>query len=243
MSDDAVKLALRKITYGLYVVTSKMDGKFNGLIINTLFQVTSEPPCVSICINRENYTHGFIKESGVFVASVLEEAVPLEFIGIFGFKSGRDTDKLAQVGYELGELGVPIVTDYAVAAIEARVRHAVDVGRHTVFIADVVGARFFKDAEPLTYADYHAIKGGKTPKRAVTYMGERDKEREAVEPGKTEGSREMKKYQCNICGYIYEPEKGDPDGGVAAGTPFEELSDDWVCPVCGADKSEFSPVD
>ena len=243
---DALKLALRKISYGLYVVTSHADGKYNGLIINTLFQVTSTPPCAAICINRDNYTHEFIKKSGVFAASILEIDTPLEFIGIFGFRSGRDYDKLSKVNYKMGETGAPVVTDHAVAAIEAKVRHAMDVGVHTVFIADVVNAEFFKDARPLTYADYHLIKGGKTPARAATYMVEDKKEKEeavGTEPEKAEGSREMKKYQCNICGYIYDPEKGDPEGGVPAGTPFDRLPDDWVCPVCGADKSEFSPVD
>ena len=237
---DDLKLALRKISYGLYVVTSHMDGRYNGQIINTLFQVTGSPPCVAICINRENYTHGFIRESGVFAVSILERDTPLEFIGIFGFRSGRDYDKLSKVDYRIGTTGAPIVVDHAIAAIEARVRGSMDVGEHTVFVADVVGAELFKDAAPLTYADYHSIKGGRMPKRAVTYMADAARV-DASEP--SERSKRMKKYRCNICGYIYDPGKGDPEGGVDAGTPFEDLPDDWVCPVCGAAKSEFSPVD
>lgn len=81
----------------------------------------------------------------------------------------------------------------------------------------------------MTYAYYHEIKGGKAPKTAPTYnKGANKKE-----------TKKMKKYVCTVCGYVYEPEKGDPDSGIKPGTPFEQLPDDWVCPVCGADKSAF----
>jgi flavin reductase (DIM6/NTAB) family NADH-FMN oxidoreductase RutF len=86
--------ALFKLGYGVYVVTSKKGDRFNGQIANTVFQVTSEPPAVAVSINKSNLTHEFIKESRVFTASVLCEETPLTFIGRFGFKSGRDTDKL-----------------------------------------------------------------------------------------------------------------------------------------------------
>lgn len=246
--DDVLKKALRKISYGMYVVASRDEDKLNGQIINTLVQVTSNPPHVSVCINKENLTHEFISKSGIFSASILEEAVPLEFIGLFGFKSGRDTNKFSRVNYKIGVTGAPIVIDYALAAIEAKVVGRIDVGKHTIFVGEVVNAEFFKDGEPLTYENYHLIKGGKTPKRAVTYLEEtlidRANSKNFVENQKAvEGSKTMKKYKCNICGYIYDPAKGDKDGNIPPGTPFEKLPDDWVCPVCGASKSEFEPLD
>jgi rubredoxin len=87
----------------------------------------------------------------------------------------------------------------------------------------------------MTYDYYHQIKGGKTPKAAATYVEEK------VEAKKGAIS-EMAKYRCKICGYIYDPAQGDPDGGIKAGTAFEALPDSWVCPVCGAAKSEFEKL-
>src|SRR4030065_680065 len=113
--------ALYKLGYGVYIVTSKKDSRLNGQIANTLFQVTSEPPTVAVSINKNNLTHEFIKESKVFAASVLCQDTPLNFIGRFGFKSGRDTDKFEGVNYKIGETGAPIVLDNAVSYLEARV--------------------------------------------------------------------------------------------------------------------------
>lgn len=228
--------ALHKIGYGLYVVTSKKDNQFNGQIANTVFQVTAEPPTIAISINRNNLTWQFIKESRVFAASVLCQDTPLTFIGRFGFKSGRDTDKLAGVEYKIGNTGVPVVLEYATAYIEARVIQETDVGTHTVFIGEVVNAEVVSDEACMTYDYYHQIKGGKTPKAAATYIAER------VE-AKKGATSEMAKYRCKICGYIYDPNQGDPDSGIKAGTPFEVLPDSWVCPVCGAAQSEFERVD
>ena len=84
----------------------------------------------------------------------------------------------------------------------------------------------------MTYAYYHQVKRGTTPKTAPSYVEEK---KEVVKV-------KMAKYQCSVCGYIYDPEKGDPESGTAPGTPFEKLPDDWVCPVCGANKSEFNKM-
>jgi len=227
--------ALHKIGYGLYVVTSKKDNRFNGQIANTVFQVTSEPPTIAISINRNNLTWQFIKESRVFAASVLCQDTPLTFIGRFGFRSGRDTDKLNGVDYKIGNTGVPVVLEYATAYIEARVTQEMDVGTHTIFVGEVVNAEVISDEACMTYDYYHQIKGGKTPKAAATYVEEK------VEAKKGAIS-EMAKYRCKICGYIYDPAQGDPDGGIKAGTAFEALPDSWVCPVCGAAKSEFEKL-
>jgi flavin reductase (DIM6/NTAB) family NADH-FMN oxidoreductase RutF/rubredoxin len=224
--------ALHKISYGLYVVSSLNGDRINGQIANTVFQVTSEPPTVAVSINKSNLTHEFIKESGVFVASILAQNTPLSFIGRFGFKSGRDIDKFEGISYERGETKSPIVTDNTLAFLEARVKQGVDAGSHTVFISDLVGAELLKEGEPMTYAYYHLVKRGSTPKAAPTYHEE-----------KKEVAAKMAKYRCTVCGYIYDPELGDPDGGIAPGTSFEDIPDDWECPVCGAAKSEFEKVE
>jgi ferric-chelate reductase [NAD(P)H] len=165
--------ALHKIGYGLYIVASRKDDRFNGQVANTLFQVTSEPPTVAVSINKKNLTWEFIKESRGFAASVLCQDTPLTFIGRFGFKSGRDINKLDGVNYKTGETGAPIVLDNAVAYLEVRVNQEIDVGTHTIFIGEVVNGEVISDKTCMTYDYYHQIKGGKTPKTAATYIEEK----------------------------------------------------------------------
>ncbi|MCD6472842.1 rubredoxin [Candidatus Aerophobetes bacterium] len=219
--------ALYRISYGLYVISSRKKGKLNGQIANTLFQLTSEPPTVAVSINKENLTHQFIDESRVFAASILSENTPLKFIGHFGFKSGREIDKLIAVNYKIGKTKAPVILDNTLAYLEAEVIKKIDVGTHTIFIGKVVEVENIKEGIPMTYAYYHEVKQGKAPKTAPTYIKE--------EPKK----RGRDKYRCTVCGYVYDPEKGDPDSGIKPGTSFEELPDDWICPICGAGKEEF----
>ena len=223
--------ALHKVGYGLYVVTSKKGDRLNGQIANTVFQITSEPPTVAVSINKQNLTHEFIKESRVFAVSVLCQDTPLSFIGGFGFKSGRDANKLEGVKYMIGKTGAPLVTDYAVACFEVEVTNEMDMGTHTVFAGTVVGADVLSEETCMTYEHYHEVKRGITPRASPSY----------VEQSK-EAASGMPKYRCTVCGWVYDPEFGDPDGEVAPGVPFEQLPDDWTCPVCGAAKSDFEKV-
>ena len=219
--------ALYKLGYGLYVVCSGKGSKVNGQIANTVFQVTSEPPTIAVSINKNNLTHELIKESKVLTVSVISQDTPLSFIGHFGFKSGREIDKLEGINYKTGNTNAPVITDNTLAYLEARVIQEVDVGTHTIFIGELVGADVLKEGEAMTYAYYHLVKRGTTPKTAPSYIEE-----------KKEASQ-VAKYRCTICGYVYDPELGDPDGGIKPGTLFEQIPDDWVCPVCGAAKSAF----
>ena len=224
--------ALHKISYGMYVVSSKMGGRLNGQIANTVMQITSDPPRIAVCINKGNLTHEFIKESGVFTASVLSVETPMKFIGRFGFKSGRDIEKFDGVNHRVGTTGAPIVLDHALAYFEAEVIASMDGGTHTLFLGNIVDAEILDShGVPMTYAYYHQIRQGKSPKTAPTYINEEKKA--APEPEKAA------KYECSVCGYVYDPEVGDPDSGIVPGTPFEDLADDWVCPVCGVGKDEF----
>jgi len=231
--------ALFKLGYGVYVVTSKKGDRFNGQIANTVFQVAAEPPTVAVSINKSNLTYEFIKESKVFAASVLCQETPLTFIGSFGFKSGRDSNKFAGINYKIGETGAPIVLDNAVSYLEVKVIREMDVGTHTIFVGEVVNADVVDEHKAcMTYDYYHQIKGGKIPKAAATYIDEKK-----IEEKPKEAVNKMAKYKCTVCGYIYDPEKGDPDGNIKPGTAFEDIPDDWVCPVCGAAKDQFEKVD
>jgi ferric-chelate reductase [NAD(P)H] len=164
--------ALHKLSYGLYVVTSKKDDSWNGQIANAVIQVTSEPPTIAASINRSNLTWEYIRSSRVFAVSVLCEDTPMTFIGRFGFRSGREVNKFEGIDYRIGLTGAPIVLENAVAFMEARVTQEMDIGTHTIFIAELVDADIVSDKTCLTYEHYHEIKGGKTPKAAATYIAE-----------------------------------------------------------------------
>jgi flavin reductase (DIM6/NTAB) family NADH-FMN oxidoreductase RutF/rubredoxin len=228
----------RDLSYGLYVVTAASEGKANGQIANTVMQVCADPPRVAVCIHKDNLTHQYIRQGRAYGVSVLGEDVPMTFIGLFGFKSGRDADKMNQCNWEEGPTGVPLVTDHALSVLDARVIGEADAGTHTLFIGEVVSGRKLRDGVPLTYAAYHELKKGKSPKHAPTYRAEQS----GGQQGTQEGASAMTKYQCDVCGYVYDPEAGDPDNGVAPGTRFEDVPDDWTCPVCGASKDQFSKV-
>jgi len=223
--------ALRKLGYGMYVIGSRKGDKLNGQIANTVFQITSEPPTIAVSINKNNLTHEFIRESKMLAVSMLSQNTPLSFIGHFGFKSGRDIDKLEGINYEIGETQAPVVIENAVAYLEAKVIQEVDVGTHTIFIGEVVGADVITEDVCMTYNYYHQVKRGTTPKTAPSYIEEKKE------------APKIAKYECTVCGYVYDPELGDPDSSIKPGTPFEELPDTWTCPVCGAAKSEFEKIE
>lgn len=225
------KKALWKISYGLYIVSSKKDGKFNGQIANTVFQLTAEPPTIGVCINKNNLTHEYIQESKVFTVSILSTQATMKFIGLFGFKCGRDIEKFKDINYKIGKTGAPIVLNNTIGYLECEVTGSMDTGTHTLFIGKLMDAEIINDKEPLTYEYYHKVLRGRAPKTATTYINE--------EPDKQKKESEMVKYKCTVCGYIYNPEKGDPDSGIKPGTTFEELPNDWVCPICGVGKDKF----
>ena len=230
--------ALHKISYGLYIVSSAYNGKLNGQIANALFQVTAKPQTIAVSINKENLTHEYISKSKTFSVAVLNEKTPMKLIGTFGFKSGRDLDKFKECDYKIGKTKCPMLKDFTIAYFEANVKDQLDVGTHTIFIGEVVDAEILSDEKPMTYEYYHQVKGGYSPKTAPTYVEDMDKPKDKKIENKEE--KNMDKYVCDVCGYIYDPEKGDSDNGIDAGTAFEDLPDDWVCPLCGAPKSEFS---
>jgi flavin reductase (DIM6/NTAB) family NADH-FMN oxidoreductase RutF len=162
--------ALYKLSYGLYIVGSHKGDKLNGQIVNTVFQITSEPATIAVSINKENLTHEYIQDSRVFSASVLCEAAPLPYIGGFGFKSGRNADKMHDINYKVGQTGSPVFLDNTTAYLEAEVIKDVDVGTHTVFIGRVIAAEVLNDNPCMTYEYYHQVKRGTTPKTAPSYI-------------------------------------------------------------------------
>ena len=221
---------LHKISYGLYIVTSKEGKKYNGQIANAVMQITAQPVIIAVGIHKQNLTHQFISSSGHFAISILEQETPFSLIERFGFKSGRDIDKLAGVGHQWTVEQVPYITDHSLAYLAATTIQKVDAGTHTLFLGEVTEAAILKEGVPMTYDYYHRVTRRGVPSTAPTFLF----------PEKKEGGLAMDKYICTVCGYIYDPEVGDPDNNISPGTPFDDLPDDWTCPVCGAGKDKFS---
>ena len=161
---------LHNISCGMFIVSSSRDGALNGQIANTVFQITSEPVTLAISINSKNLTHEFILDSGVFGISILSEEAPLPFIGKFGFKSGRNEDKFKDVNYKVLPSGCPVVTDYSLAYIEAKVINSFDCLTHTLFLGEMTDSAMLKDGKPMTYDYYHQVKRGFTPPSAPTFI-------------------------------------------------------------------------
>ena len=169
MSPEFDRRAFRDLSYGLYIVTSLDGDRLNGQMVNTVIQVTSEPARVAVIINKKNLTHEFISKSGLFGVSVLDESSPMTFLGLFGFRSGREVDKLSQVPHKIGVTGCPLVLEHTLSVLEAKVIDEIDLGTHTIFIADTMNAEVLKEGRPLTYRYYQEFLKGKAPATAPTY--------------------------------------------------------------------------
>ncbi len=233
--NSAVNLeAFFKISYGLYVVSSRLNDKLNGYISNAVFQVTAEPAQFAVCCSKNNYTAELINKSKILSISVLKKEASSQLISIFGYQSGKDIDKFANIKFKTGSTGTPILLEDTIAWFECRVVQTFDVGTHILFTTEIVDNDIIdKTGEPLTYAYYREERKGKAPKNAPTYISP-----ESINTSESN----IDKYKCLICGYIFDPSIEDKEHGFPAGTDFNKLGDDWRCPVCGTDKSSFELI-
>lgn len=233
------KEAFFSLSYGIYLVISRYREENNAYIANTVFQVSVDPERFAISCHKENYTAGLILGGGVFSFSVLQKDTPLAFIQKFGYSSGKDVDKFSQLNYKFGFTGVPIVYDYSIAWFECKVEQNIDVGTHWLFVGILKDYGLLTShAESLDYSWYRTHHKAASPPKAPTYVAEDDVS--VIKPFGSNPGHGLPSYACAICEYIYHPSKGDPVSGIDAGTPFEELPDDWKCPICGANKMVFS---
>ncbi len=242
--------AFHKLSYGLYIIATEFEGKNFGYIGNTAFQVTSDPSKIAISSHKNNYTTDKIVASGKFSLSVLKKEVNTSLIGEFGFMSGSEIDKFRNIETIYSVTGAPIVTDSSVAWFDCRVVDKMDVGSHVLIVAEVVDSDVISGDEPLTYAYYREKYKMLAPPNAPTYIEKNKLENEVVPEQTTESKKEpesaeksngdkMRTFTCGICGFVYDPEEGDPSMGIPPGTPFEELPDDYRCPICNAGKEYF----
>ena len=171
---------LYKISYGLYAICTNFYGKDNACIVNTVQMVTETPTRISVAINKSNFTHDTILQTGEFNVSVLTQTSPFELYQKLGMQSGKEMDKLDGISYlKRADNGIVYLTQYSNAVICAKVISTVDVGTHTLFIADVTYSESINNEESATYAYYHSN----------------------IKPGNKQDS---KGYVCTICGFVHE---------------------------------------
>jgi len=226
----------RSMSYGVYVAGTMDGDRPTGCIVNSVMQITSQPATVAISVNHDNYTNGCIARSGLFSFSILAEDSDPGLIGGFGFRSGKDVDKFDGVDHEMAA-GVPVVKD-SCGYVVCRVIGTMETITHTVFLGEVIdGVVYNSGRKPMTYAYYHQVVKGKSPKNAPTYLPEEDvvdnakNDQPISQRSNVSAEKEAEKttrWKCQICGYEHEG---------------EELPEDFKCPWCGQPATAFCKVD
>ena len=199
------KTALFKIGYGLYAVTCNDGAKDNGLIVNTVMQITDTPMRISVTINKSNYSHDVIMSTKKMNVCCLSERTPFEIFEKLGFHSGRDTDKLKDVDSWQASNGLPLLScEYMNAFMLLNVVDTIDFGTHTMFVCEITESMTCTSDPSMTYAYYHAN----------------------VKP---KPNQKKKGYVCKICGYVHE---GDslPEDFVC---PWCKHGADFFEPIAG----------
>ena len=200
------------IQYGLFVLSTNLDGRDNACIINTVTQVTAAPVSkdrITICVNKSNFTHDLIAASKKFTVSIISEAATFDLFKHFGFQSGKNVDKFANFDkVQRTENGTLAITEGTNAYISANVINQVELDTHSIFVAEVVGMEKFNDIPSTTYNFYQShIKPKPQP------------------VGKTADGKTV--WRCRICGYEYVG---------------EEIPADFVCPICKHPSTDFEKV-
>lgn len=180
------KKALYQLTYGIFLISTKEEGKGKGCIINTCMQVANQPVRIAVSVLNTNETCACIKKSGIFALSVLSQDCTFETIRHFGMQSGREVDKFEGLRMPEDENGMPYLGWQTCACISARVTEQIDLGTHTMFVAEVTDAKLLNEQAPLTYADYQNRLKPKTQE--------------------VQKDKKIIGWRCRICNYIYEGE-------------------------------------
>lgn len=208
--------AFRNLSYGVYIISTLDGERPTGCVANSAMQITSSPATIAVSMNHDNYTNSCIEKSGKFAVSILSEEADPGLIGAFGFQSGKDVNKFDGVD-AVEKAGISVIAD-ACSYVVCKVIDKMETSTHTVFLGEVIDADVLKAGEPMTYAYYHKVVKGKSPKNAPTYL-----------PEEKEEKVDNAKWVCGVCGYVYEGK-----------TPFEELPEDFTCPLCKQPKSVFT---
>ena len=187
--------AFNRINYGLFLVGSVLDGKFQGCTVNSLHQITSTNPAkFSLSLNKSNETCKAVEATGSFAATVLERGTPKELIDLFGYKSGRVVNKYEGFQTETDGAGNPYIKDHALARISCKVVDKLDLGSYILYVCEATEAEVLGEGPAMTLEDYRGT-GGSTPSTATVVRV----------------MEENIGWRCTVCGYIAEKETL-PDG-------------------------------
>lgn len=214
--------ALYKLTHGLYILGSRDGKRPVGSVVDAVMQVANKPWVIALSCNNKSYTKQCIEAVREFSLSVLGKNVEPWIIANFGFQSSKVVDKWDITRYYLEE-GLPYLEDN-IATMRCKVLQSISYDSNTLFLAEVMDCATTKNEEPMTYNDYRSYFKNNVIE-SFNKLKSAAKEKTMAEDIKNE---EGKHWVCTVCGYIY-------DGEI----PFEELPEDWVCPLCGVDKSYF----
>ena len=203
------KNILKKLSYGMYIITSKNADLLVGCVANSVMQINSDT--VAISLNNDNYTTKVILEEKKFVINILPTNTDIELIKTFGFKKSNEVNKFLNVSYKLVD-DVPIINNTC-GYIICTFNNLVKTSTHTIILGKIINMQVSSELEPMTYKYYQENLKGTTSKNAPTYQEEKKTSNKNV-------------FVCKICGYRYE-------------TDLDELPDDFKCPMCGVGKEYF----
>lgn len=211
-------MIFRDFSYGVYIVTTMDENRPVGCVVNSSMQITSSPAGIAVSVNHDNYTNRCIEATGMFAINILSEKADPQLIGTFGFKTSRDMDKFENYPYNVVET-MPVLKQTC-GYVVCKVINKMETSTHTVFMGEVIEGAVLSQEPVMTYAYYHSVIKGTSPKNAPTYLKE--------EPVSNQQETKLKKYRCTVCGYEYVG---------------EEMPDDFVCPICGVGKDMFELVE
>lgn len=211
---------LRNLSYGVYIVSTMDQEKPVGCVANSVMQITSDPITVAVSINHDNYTNQIIKDFKKFAINILPETVDMNWIGTFGFESSKNINKFEQIDYRM-EQSLPILPSTC-GALLCEVKETIETSTHTIFIGTVYETVSATKDNPMTYAYYHQVKKGTSPKTAPTYIANETEQKEDTK------EKKKTKWVCTVCGYVVE---------------MDELPDDFRCPICGREKEAFKKLE
>lgn len=228
---------LFKITNGLYVISAvhkDKPGTYAGSLVDAVTQININPNLLILSCMNNSYTRECIEQSGKFGISILPHDIAPYIVGNFGFQTSRDTDKWTNIPHSEKD-GLPYLNG-SLGKIAAKVINTLHFSCNTLFIAEITDAFDLRNAEALTYQDYRggyknlameafaAHKEGTLPDKLSDNLAQ-----EAAAPApQIPEDADQKHWVCTVCGYVY-------DGEI----PFEDLPDDWLCPLCGVGKEYF----
>lgn len=222
--------ALFRLTNGLYVLGTYDGERMVGSLIDAVTQVAHDPCVMVISCNNQSYTKECIEKTKEFSLSVLGKDCDPFILANFGFQSSRDVNKWDNVQFHIKD-NLPYL-DKNIASIQCKVLSQKKFDSNTLFVAEILDASCGENAEPLTYRDYREYFKTEVLKSFEDFKNNKTTTQQASKEDIKMSNTGTTKWVCKVCGYVY-------DGDV----PFEELPEDWVCPLCGVDKSFFEQRD